>query len=420
MRYPIGIQTFKDIRDGGYVYVDKTEKIYSLANGSGKYYFLSRPRRFGKSLLLSTMDAYFSGKKELFNGLAIAELEKDWEEYPVIRIDFTGKKYTVPLDLEEYLDKQLRGMESSYGVGNIFTSADLRFQTVIEAAYAKTGKQVVILIDEYDKPIIDNLDNPELMETFRRILQGFYSVIKSCDQFIRFAFLTGVTKLGKLSVFCGLNNLQDISMDEEFIDICGVSEDELHQYFQEGVVELAQNTGMTVDECYAGLKKRYDGYHFRYASPGIYNPYSLLNALKKKEFRDYWYETGTPGFLVRYLQTGGYNLNDISTNDVSMEILTGTNYQSPAPITLMYQTGYLTIKDYDKVFDSYYLDYPNDEVKNGFLKSLSEFFAPKLRDGQFSSRSFARDVLAGDVDGFMTRFTSFQAGHQFLLADPHS
>lgn len=415
MRYPIGIQTFKDIRDGGYVYVDKTRHIYNLAYGSGKYYFLSRPRRFGKSLLLSTMDSYFSGRKDLFDGMAIAGLENDWVEYPVLRIDFTGKSYTTPLDLDEYLDKQLGSMELRFGIDNDFTLPDVRLQSIIEAAYNKTGKQVVILIDEYEKPIIDNLDNPELMEIYRRKMQGFYSVLKNSDQYIRFAFLTGVTKLGKLSVFSGLNNITDISMDPRYIDICGITEKELKSYFDESVAELAVVNKLTVDECYAKLAKRYDGYHFIENSVGIYNPYSLINVLDSKRFHDFWYETGTPDFLVRYLRSGGYNLNDISKEDVSIVTLIGANYQSPAPITLMYQAGYLTIKGYNPEFNTFYLDYPNDEVKNGFMFSLSEMFAPKLRQGKFSVYSFIRDVRNGDVEAFMARFTAFLADNSYLV-----
>ncbi len=415
MRYPIGIQTFKDIRDGGYVYVDKTGMIYSLAHGSGKYYFLSRPRRFGKSLLLSTMDAYFSGRKELFAGLAIAGLEKEWVEYPVLRIDFTGSKYMQKSDLDSQLSFQLGRLESKYNVRSSDDSLEVRFRWLIESVYNHTGRQVVILIDEYEKPIIDNLDNPELMEIFRRTMQGFYSVLKGCDQYIRFAFLTGVTKLGKLSVFSGLNNITDISMDARYIDICGITEKELKANFHESVVELAEANNLSVDECYAKLAKRYDGYHFIENSIGIYNPYSLINVLDSKRFQDFWYATGTPDFLVRYLQAGGYNLNDISRKDVSVETLTGTNYKAPAPITLMYQAGYLTIKGYNETFGSYYLDYPNDEVKNGFMFSLSELFAPKLRDSEFSYREFVRDLLKGNVESFMTRFTAFLADNSYLV-----
>jgi len=374
MLYPIGIQSFSNIRDGGFAYVDKTRLVYQLAS-TGKYYFLSRPRRFGKSLLVSTMEAYFSGQKELFKGLDIESLEKDWTAYPVLHLDFTGSGYTSTSDLDANLDHSLHKWEVRYGIDNESDDFPTRFKAAIETAHEKTGEGVVVLIDEYEKPIIDNIDNPELMESFRRKLQGFYSVMKGEDALIRFAFLTGVTKLGKMSIFSGLNNLNDISMDNRYAEICGISEAELRGNFNDSVAELAEANDMTIDECYRELAKRYDGYHFHPSAAGVYNPFSLLNAFYAQEFRNYWYETGTPSFLVRYLKQGNYNLDNISKNDVPIETLTGANYRSPAPITLMYQAGYLTIKNYDKRFNTYNLDYPNEEVKSGFLNSLSQLFA---------------------------------------------
>ena len=351
MLYPIGIQSFEEIRNGGYVYVDKTALIHRMTS-TGKYYFLSRPRRFGKSLLLSTMEAYFSGRKELFEGLAMESLEKDWTEYPVLHLDLTGSRYTSVSDLIEKLDQHLCAWENIYGIEEKRNDPSARFSDVIDNACNKTGQKVVILIDEYEKPIIDNIDNPELMEQFRRELQGFYSVIKGKDNAIRFAFLTGVTKLGKMSIFSGLNNLNDISMDARYADICGITEVELKSYFGESVKTLAGMNGLSEEECYKKLASMYDGYHFHYRTPGIYNPFSLLNTFNANEFRMYWFETGTPTFLVRYLKQGNYNLDNISKNDVAVETLTGANYVSPAPITLMYQAGYLTIKDYDQRFNT--------------------------------------------------------------------
>jgi len=381
MLYPIGIQSFEKIRTDGFVYVDKTALIYKLA-ASGQYYFLSRPRRFGKSLLVSTMEAYFGGRKDLFKGLAMESLEKDWTEYPVLHLDLTGSSYTDISHLKVSLDQYLRKWESLYDVTPMSEDVSSRFKDVIVAAYRKTGQKVVILIDEYEKPIIDNIDNPELMEQFRRELQGFYSVIKGKDNAIRFAFLTGVTKLGKMSIFSGLNNLNDISMDPRYADICGITEDELKSTFGESVEELARANELSVDDCYKKLAQMYDGYHFTENSVGIYNPFSLLNTFNSGKFRMYWFETGTPTFLVRYLKQEKYNLDNISRNDVSLETLTGSNYVSPAPITLMYQAGYLTIKDYDQRFNTYNLDYPNEEVKRGFMYSLSQLFAPALIDGE--------------------------------------
>lgn len=390
MLYPIGIQSFEKIRTGGFVYVDKTALIYRLA-ASGQYYFLSRPRRFGKSLLVSTMEAYFSGRKELFEGLAMESLEKDWTEYPVLHLDLTGSSYTDISHLKMSLDQHLRKWESLYDVAPMSEDLSSRFKDIIDAAYRKAGQKVVILIDEYEKPIIDNIDNPELMEQFRRELQGFYSVIKGKDNAIRFAFLTGVTKLGKMSIFSGLNNLNDISMDARYADICGISEQELKSTFGESVEELARANELSVDDCYKKLAQMYDGYHFTENSVGIYNPFSLLNTFNSGKFRMYWFETGTPTFLVRYLKQGKYNLDNISRNDVSLEILTGSNYVSPAPITLMYQAGYLTIKGFNPDFFTYNLDYPNEEVKRGFMHSLSQLFAPALIDGELSVYQFVRN-----------------------------
>ena len=414
MLYPIGIQSFSQIREGGFVYVDKTEAIYKLAS-TGIYYFLSRPRRFGKSLLVSTMEAYFQGRKELFNGLAIERLEKNWTEYPVLHLDLTGSRYTSVADLEGKLDRQLLAWERKYAVDKRFSEPAVRLSAVIEAAYRMTGKNVVILIDEYDKPVVDNIDNPELMDSFRRELQGFYSVIKNENDFIRFAFLTGVTKLGKMSVFSGMNNLRDISMDLRYSDICGISECELKTYFDGSVTELAESNGLTKEECYAKLKSMYDGYHFHYKAHGVYNPFSILNTFNVNEFKMYWFETGTPAFLVRYLQNGQYNIDNISKDDIPTDALTGTNYVSPEPITLMYQSGYLTISGYNPEFQTYTLDYPNEEVKRGFMNSLSQLYAPALSKGEFSIYKFIGDIRNGDVEAFMTRFTAFLSGNDYEI-----
>ena len=414
MLYPIGIQSFPEIRQGGYVYVDKTAGIYKLAS-TGKYYFLSRPRRFGKSLLVSTMEAYFKGRKELFEGLAIEKLEKNWEESPVLHFDFSGKSYAQPDSLSDILNIHLKQMEDKYGVEVISNACDSRLKGVIETAYRKTGKKVVVLVDEYDKPIIDNLTRPGLRDAFRETLEGFYGVLKSKDDYIRFGFLTGVTKIGKMSVFSGLNNIQDISMRAEYTDICGISKSELKSNFAESVTELAAANSLSVAECYEKLATMYDGYHFRQDCEGVYNPYSLLNAFNYNEFSEYWFETGTPSFLVQYLKDGKYNLDDISKNTVSVNMLTGTNYAEPAVLTLMYQSGYLTIKGYDERFKKYCLDYPNEEVKSGFLDSLSQIFAPALIDGAFSVSCFVSDMENGDVNGFMNRFTAFLSDNNYEI-----
>ena len=415
MLYPIGIQTFEVIRKDGYIYVDKTNLIHKLAQ-TGKYYFLSRPRRFGKSLLVSTMEAYFSGRKDLFEGLAIAGLEKDWIQHPVLRLDLSGKAYDSSDVLLKVLDDSLSKWEILYGAVNRSDVPGLRFGNVIEAAYNKTGRPVVILVDEYDKPIVDSLGNDELSETFRNQLQGFYSVMKSKDAFIKFGFLTGVTKIGKLSVFSGLNNLKDISMDARYTSICGISGEELKQNFSESIKELAEANGMTQDACLSKLATMYDGYHFRQGSPGIYNPFSLLNTFDSLDFKKYWFFTGTPSFLVKYLATGNYTLSDISGIEVPSSVLAGVNSSRPDVITLLYQSGYLTILDYDQRIDYYTLDYPNKEVADGFLESLSEYFTPVTTHAStLSVRKFVEDITSGNVDMLMRRFTAFFADMDYQI-----
>ena len=371
MLYPIGIQNFESIRQGGYVYVDKTHLIHQLAT-TGKYYFLSRPRRFGKSLLVSTMEAYFQGKKELFKGLAIEKLEKDWTEYPVLHLDLSGVTYTDENVLNEKMENTLSQWEQTYGIANTFTVDGIRFENIIKTAYSQTGKPVVILIDEYDKPLLDTAGNEPLREAIRSRLQGFYSVMKSQDGKIRFGFLTGITKLGKLSIFSGLNNLNDISMDYRYADICGISEKDLHAYFDESVQEMAEANKMSKEECYARLKEYYDGYHFCEDSEDIYNPFSLLSALNGKRFRDYWYETGTPTFVVKALQRGQFNLEGLTLEGVPAFVLGGVNADDSDPVPVLYQSGYLTIQSYDNQTQEYTLKYPNQEVERGFMQGLAK------------------------------------------------
>ena len=375
MLYPIGIQNFEDLRNGDYVYVDKTEQIYRLVS-TGKYYFLSRPRRFGKSLLVSTIEAYMSGRKDLFGGLALEKLETEWTAYPVLHLDLSGKAYNSPEDLDVTLDQHLKGWEATYGINPQYRQPETRFKDVIDAAYAATGRQAVILIDEYDKPIIDNLDNPELQEYYRSLLQGFYGVLKSKDGSIRLGFLTGVTKIGKLSVFSGLNNLNDISMDPEYSDICGISSSELHNHFSESVMELAERNSMTEDECYSKLKEMYDGYHFSEDAEGMYNPFSLLNTLQKNRFNEYWFETGTPSFLVKVMQRTSFDITTLSDEEVDSTLLSSINTIFENPIPLLYQSGYLTITGYDREFGLYRLGFPNSEVKTGFLSFLFQYYIP--------------------------------------------
>ncbi len=377
MLYPIGIQNFEDLRRNEFVYVDKTHHIYRLAS-TGKYYFLSRPRRFGKSLLVSTMDAYFSGKKDLFKGLALEQLEKDWIEYPVLHLDLNSGKYMNPEDLDVVLQQHLNNWEAKYGVTPKYEDFAARLNDIIDAASEKTGRQIVVLVDEYDKPIVNNLGNEALSDYYRKTLQGFYSVLKAKDGQIRFGFLTGVSKIGKLSVFSALNNLTDISLNADYADICGISENELREYFDASVDELASTHSLTKDECYAKLKRMYDGYHFdKKIKVGVYNPFSILNTFYSKEFGEYWFETGTPTLLVNVMKQTSFDITTLSDNiEVASGDLGGMQDIVNRPIPLFFQTGYLTIKDYDKEFDIYTLGFPNDEVKNGFLKFIFSDYVP--------------------------------------------
>ena len=414
MLYPIGIQSFTEIRQGGYVYVDKTADIYKLAS-TGKYYFLSRPRRFGKSLLVSTMEAYFKGRKELFDGLAIEKLEKDWEQYPVLHFDFSIGSYTNLRTVRNKLNSSLAVFEKMYDLPNTADNTGDRFANLIDGIYHKTGKKVVILIDEYEKQIIDNIDSPKLMEKFRREFQGFYSVLKGKDECIRFAFLTGVTKLSKMSIFSGLNNLRDISMSLTYAGICGITQTELKEYFGDSVKELAEAEGLSIEECYGKLALMYDGYHFHPKAAGVYNPFSLMNTFGANEFKLYWFGTGTPTFLIRYLKQNEVNLENISRKDVPEETLTGANYDSPDPVALLYQTGYLTIKDYNPEQFTYNLEYPNKEVERGFYSSLTKVFAPSLLQETFSVAKFKDDIKSGDVESFMNRFSAFLSGNSYEI-----
>lgn len=415
MLYPIGIQDFENIRRDGYVYVDKTELVYKLAK-TGKYYFLGRPRRFGKSLLVSTMEAYFSGKKALFDGLAIADLEKDWIQYPVLRIDLSGEDYSQSGSLGAVLSRLLKRWEDLYGMTDIADTPSARFKEVIDTAYAKTGNQVVILIDEYDKPIVDNLGNEALADVFRRQLQGFYSVMKAKDACIKFGFLTGVTKIGKLSVFSGLNNLKDISMDARYTELCGISEKDLKKYFSESIKELAVANGQSVEETYHQLAVMYDGYHFCEDAEGMYNPFSLLNTFDSLKFKEYWFETGTPSFLVKMMRETSYDVTRLSGDEVDSTLLSDVDSAFANPVPFLYQAGYLTIKDYDKEYKLYKVGFPNKEVKDGFLNYLLNFYAPVQSESTNALISrMSRDIRSGNANGFMQKLEALFAKTSYQI-----
>lgn len=416
MIYPIGIQNFEKIRTEDFLYVDKTAEIYKLAK-EGRYYFLSRPRRFGKSLLVSTMEAYFSGRKELFSGLAIEKLEAEWKQHPVLHLDLSGVSYTDEVVLERVLSDKLAKWETLYGAVNTSDILGLRFKEVIEAAYNKTGNQVAILIDEYDKPIIDNLGNEPTLSHLRSTLQGFYSVMKSMDARIRFGFLTGVTKIGKMSVFSGLNNLNDISMIPDYVDICGVSETELHEYFDESISELSSANEMSKEECYVKLKSMYDGYHFCEDSIGIYNPFSLLNTFQNKKFREYWFETGTPGFLVEVMRKTSFDVTTLENQTVDSTLMSNADAIFENPVPYLFQSGYLTITGYNDMFRLYQLGFPNQEVKNGFLNCLLKYYVPMSPDMSGTTLIYQlwHSITEGNPKSFMQILSSLFANTSYQI-----
>ena len=414
MKYPIGIQTFENIRTEGYAYVDKTALVYKLAT-EGKYYFLSRPRRFGKSLLLSTLKAYFQGKKELFDGLAIANLETDWKEYPIFHFDFNTGLYTNIEGLSSTMDYQLLKLEQRFGIDKAGFSLSDRFRELISRAYEQTGQKVVILVDEYDKPLLETIGNRELQNEYRKILKSFYGVEKTMDSYIQFAFFTGVTKFSKVSIFSDLNNLKDISLSNQYAEICGVSEQEIRDNFDEVVAEMAVANEISKEECYAQLEKQYDGYHFSEHSVGMYNPFSLLNAFDSKVFRDFWFATGTPTFLVEVLQHNDYPLDRLTTEEVDVRTMDSVDMMYTNPIPLLFQSGYLTIKDFDKEFKSYRLGFPNEEVERGFAQFLGTYYFSGGMNGSFTINNFVRDVRNGDVEGFMTRLQALFADGDYQV-----
>ena len=413
--YPVGIQNFESLRKDGYYYVDKTDRIYRLVK-TGCYYRLIRPRRFGKSLLISTLEAYFQGKRELFEGLAMQELEKEWKQYPVIHLDLNAKKFDTEEDLIRLIDRQLLVYESVYGRVPTDVTIDDRFVSLIRNAAEKSGERVVILVDEYDKPMLQAIGNDTLQSEYRNTLKAFYGVLKSMDGYIKFALLTGVTKFGKVSVFSDLNNLEDLSRNPGYTDICGISEEELLRDFSDDIQELAAANGQTFEQACEQLKEDYDGYHFCPDSPGMYNPFSILNTFKSRRYGSYWFETGTPTYLVELLKKSSYDLDEMSHVETDADVLDSI-FTDDNPIPVIYQSGYLTIKGYDKEFGIYELGFPNREVEEGFMKFLLPYYSSVSKTSSpFEIKKFVQDVKRGDIDGFMERLQSFLADCPYELA----
>lgn len=368
VKYPIGIQSFSEIRENGYVYVDKTQKIYDLID-SGKYYFISRPRRFGKSLLLSTIKSYFEGKKELFEGLAIESLEKDWVKHPVIHLSLAGYNPS-ELDLKEVLKNRLSHLENEFGTDVTTDNLGSRFGNLIIDIFKKTGRKVVILIDEYDAPIVAHLDDDDKREEMRDMLKSVYTNLKDLDDYIKFGMLTGVSRFSKMTIFSGLNNIRDISLEEKYSDLCGITESELEENFHNGIENLAKELDSDYDSALAELKANYDGYHFTKKSADIYNPFSLLWALASSEISSYWFRSGTPTFLVKALRNQREPLFRLLTEKVGEMAISDIETYRTSPLALLFQTGYLTIKDYDAKKKRYTLGVPNREVETGLFTEL--------------------------------------------------
>lgn len=418
LKYPIGIQTFEKIRKEGFLYVDKTEYVWKLAN-SGSYVFLSRPRRFGKSLLVSTLDAYFRGRRELFEGLAIDGLETEWTEYPVLRMDLSSEDYNVEGNLYNRLNLLLTEMEAVYGqpteAENTLSS---RFRSVIRSASKKTGKKVVVLIDEYDKPLLATLHKESLHGDIRGILQGFYSVLKECDPYIRFVFITGVTKFAHVSIFSGLNNLKDISLLPGYNAVCGVTEKELEDNFEASIAIFAEENAIGFKQAHKIIKENYDGYHFSTRlSEDVYNPFSLINAFDDSRISGYWFSTGTPSFIPETLRKYSYPLEDIERAARTEAQLRDMVSPEQDIVPLLYQSGYLTIKGWLPESGQYVLGFPNKEVREGFWSSLGRFYIKrKPGNSVFDINLFVNDVEKGDAEAFMVRlkslFASLESDHE--------
>ena len=406
--YPIGIQTFSKIREGNYLYIDKTEYVYRMTHSASSYMFLSRPRRFGKSLLTSTLHSYFSGRKDLFHGLAMEKLEKEWTEYPVLHFDMSTAKHADSEQLLQELNLKLYGYEQIYGRLEEEVNPNQRLMGLIKRAYEQTGKKVVVLIDEYDAPLLDVVHERENLDVLRNIMRNFYSPLKACDPYLRYVFLTGITKFSQLSIFSELNNIKNISMDEPYAAICGISEDEIRLQMKDDLEGLAKKLEITPEEALMKLKENYDGYHFTSPSPDIYNPFSLLNAFADGKFGSYWFGSGTPTYLINMLEKFGVEPSEIGNNKVSVEDFDAPTERMTSIIPLLYQSGYITIKNYDEELDLYTLNIPNKEVRIGLMKSLlPHYVGSKAPETTTMVAYLSRDIRNGDMDTALRRLQTF-------------
>ena len=406
--YPIGIQTFSKIREGNYLYVDKTEYVYRMTHSASSYMFLSRPRRFGKSLLTSTLHSYFSGRKDLFHGLVMEKLEKEWTEYPVLHFDMSTAKHADSEQLLQELNLKLYGYEQIYGRLEEEVNPNQRLMGLIKRAYEQTGKKVVVLIDEYDAPLLDVVHERENLDVLRNIMRNFYSPLKACDPYLRYVFLTGITKFSQLSIFSELNNIKDISMDEPYAVICGISEDEIRLQMKDDLEGLAKKLEITPEEALMKLKENYDGYHFTSPSPDIYNPFSLLNAFADGKFGSYWFGSGTPTYLVKMLDKFGVKPSEIGRRQLKSSVFDAPTETMTDAVPLLYQSGYITIKDYNKMLDLYTLDIPNKEVRLGLMESLLPYYVNnKTPEATTMVAYLFYDIQNGDMDAALHRLQEF-------------
>ena len=411
---PVGVQNFESLIRDGYLYVDKTEGIWRLTH-TGRHYFLARPRRFGKSLLLSTIEAYFEGKKDLFNGLYLQSQEQDWSSYPIFHIDLSPENYTSTDILKARLDWQISQWEAIYGKEDVERSLSARFENCIMRAAQKTGNRVVILVDEYDKPILSAIGNAPLQNEMRAILKAFYGVLKSQDGNIRFSLLTGVTKFSKVSIFSDLNNLNDISRDKRYYDICGISQSEMDSVMQPYIQAFAASNSCTTEQANDTFRRMYDGYRFTATQPqNIYNPFSVLSALDRGEYGNYWFETGTPNYIVELLKRNNYILSDMTDKPVDSAALDSKDDNGQSIVPLLFQSGYLTIHDYEPSNDLYFMDFPNDEVRSGFFRYILPFYTSvKKEESAFAIGQFIEEIRAGKAEAFLKRLQAFFADYQY-------
>ena len=407
--YPIGMQTFSEIREEDFLYVDKTEYIYRMTHTSGKYFFLARPRRFGKSLLVSTMQSYFEGKKELFKGLAIEKLEKDWTEYPVLHFDMSGGKHMEPEQLELYLGYILKDQEKKWGINEPRIGANNRLIDLINTAYEKSGKQVVVLIDEYDAPMLDVAHEKEQLDVLRNIMRNFYSPLKYSEAKLRFVFLTGITKFSQVSIFSELNNITNVSMDDEYAGICGITKEELVAEMHEDIQQMADVLGLSYDKTLEKLKENYDGYHFAWPSSDIFNPYSLLTCFSKRKVDSYWFGSGTPTYLLNMMRKYDFTPIDLGEQmDASKDDFDAATETMTTIMPLLYQSGYITIKNYDPETELYTLALPNKEVRIGLYRSmLPHYLAAKSAMCNTTVAKMSALINKGNMDGALQLLKTF-------------